>query len=61
MSWDNLHNIFVLRRRCNTGSQKAGDRRRRCVRQDMSAHRLQQGPVSRGLRADRVRELCGRH
>lgn len=31
------------------------------MREDLPAHRLQQRPVPRGLRAHRLRELRGRH
>jgi len=41
--------------------KEAGDRRRRRLRQDVSAHRVQQGSVPRGLRAHGVRELRGRY
>lgn len=41
--------------------EEAGDRGRWCLRKDVSADRVQQGPVPRGLRAHCVRELHCRH
>lgn len=41
--------------------QETGDRRRRSLRKNVPADRVQQRPVPRGVRADRVRELRGRH
>lgn len=55
--------VFNVLRVCSHGSnqEKAGHSRRRSLREDLSAHCLQQGPVSRGLRPHSVWELRRRH
>jgi len=41
--------------------EEACDCGRRRLRKDLSAHRLQQGPVPRSVRAHRLRKLRRRH
>ncbi|CAH1164628.1 unnamed protein product [Phaedon cochleariae] len=51
----------ITKRSDGRHKKKTGDRRRRGMWQNLPAHRLQQGPVPRSVRAHGIRELCGRH
>lgn len=55
--------VFNVLRVCSHGSdqEKAGHSRRWSLREDLSAHCVQQRPVSRGLCSHSVRELRRRH